>query len=157
MPLGITLPSTALLWLWKTHGMMVQEIDGDGCCGCRAAATVEGLSLRQVVVAMHTAVATHNQELVELRCGGRHCPLLKDSFGHCSFGPDQLKKRATRRGKVLQEIDAGRRWLKDDLWFELDDAQLLSVAFDSPCMMLVNQKDYPIRLHDGADICFQKH
>jgi hypothetical protein len=153
MPMGITLPSSTLLWLWKTHGMMAQEIDGDGYCGYRTAATLEGLSLRQVVVAMHTAVATYNQELVELRCGGRHCSLLKDSFGHYSFGPDQLKKRATRYGKVLQEIDAGRRWLKDDLWFELDDAKVLSVVFDSPYMMLINQKEYPIRLYDGADIC----
>ena len=77
---------------------------------------------------------------------------MKDSFGHYSFGPDQLKKRATRYGKVLQEIDAGRRWLKDDLWFELDDAQVLSVVFDSPYIMLVNQQDYPIRLYEGADI-----
>ena len=53
---------------------------------------------------------------------------------------------------MLQEIDAGRRWLKDDLWFELDDAQVMSVAFDSPHMMLLNQQDYPIRLCDGADI-----
>jgi hypothetical protein len=141
-----------LLWLWKTHGMMVQEIDGDGHCGQRTAATLEGLSLRQIAVAMHTAVATYNQELVELRCGGRHCSLLKDSFGHYSFGPDQLKKLATRCGEVLKEIYAGRRWLKDDLWFELDDAQVFSVAFDSPYMMLVNQKDYPIRLYDGAGI-----
>ena len=51
---------------------------------------------------------------------------------------------------MLQEIDAGRRWLKDDLWFELDDdAKVLSVVFDSPYMMLINQKEYPIRLYDG--------
>ena len=94
-----------------------------------------------------------NTELVKLRCGGRHCSLLVDADGHRTYGPDQLSKLTSRYGQVLKSIDANKHWLDEDLWFELDDVRVLSVAFDTPYMMVLNRNTYPIVLYDGAEIC----
>ena len=151
-PMGVSAQTRHLKWAKRKYNLLLQWIDGRGYCGYATCCSLEGMSRKELVLKMHTAVAPYNDRFVNERCWGRHCSGLRDTRGHIVFTAGDMAARAQRYLAVITAIEENRQVLEGEHWFELDDARILSVLFDCPYLMILQCPKFPIRLYDGPDI-----
>ena len=68
----------------------LQHVDGDGCCGCHAAASLHGMDTRALVIEMLTFVRHHPEKLLN---------------PESNYTPGNLKLIAARLEGVVMSLD----------------------------------------------------
>ena len=63
-----------------------------------------------------------------------------------------IKKMASRFKAWCDGATAGDWVLTKKWWMEMDDLRVFALVFDSKYLMIVNHKEWPIRLYHGPDI-----
>jgi hypothetical protein len=78
-PIGVGLSNAQRKWLENMFHLVVQYIDGDGYCGYHAAASIHGITTREIVQAMLDCVLEGCNAVVR-RFPYTHLPLFLPSF-----------------------------------------------------------------------------